>query len=972
MKEVKRFNPPKKELALHKKLFNILSFNLQLIFKNIRNRKRSTVIIILGLTFSLSILYTASIWSLTSQKIIADDYVESLDYEMYVESWQDDIELYNHMYNFTTEDPLVEQVDWIYPAIALFNYEDKEDTYRWFPEDNQEDMDNPLSLSNGFVITNRAMDRISLNLEIEGNTSLQSGEILISYTQAKQLEEIFNEEITPGYKINLAISRRIPYADRGETQFQHFEIEDTTFENYTVAGIYKFVGHNTIIDRLIGGGATESAGTIFDSIFFPADVLTSYDFYRMINWGGIFPRLLVKTNAQQLRAQGIENMPDNLLALRDRIQVSYYHAYCYVLDHALSEMTNEYARAFGSTNLFVPTITTAVFLTYFSTQITIKKRREEIAFLRSKGAASSQIIGIFFGEFFIISFISLILGIGLGILLSALIPSFGQNQFFNRTLFNRYFMELEISPYDIEMLSILILGSYLALTLLNVIIYVRKDIHESMLVTQRGQKMLEISVKIIAFVLTIAGFLFFLLLEYRKLAENSTTFGLSLISASYRALYLFIAVVFFSCYFLSLGVNFILRNMKIIYDRIFKKSGFFIHKNMLRARKSFTELTFFIVVIVCLLTTIVVIRSTNINNNNVEDDYRYGADLRIQSLIPVNITEFENQIQSIEGVQSAFGFYSVKASVRLYDVEVFGIDPLKFLQVGRWIDSSFVDMSAETALTQLAGNPLGVIMSNFLVERFRKNIGDPITVQDIRGGTYEDLIIAASINSAPGLGVAHGYDPKMNREVTEWVLVNKEIIKYSLGINNGSLFLATTEENADIEYISEEIKKINPFAVVNPEKINPDYIGYFINEHIPPANNILLVGAIFVNIIGIVYIFISTDFVLEQRRKENAVLLALGGKQSKVRKNIVNEILSFMTTTFAIGIPLGFLGSIVTLTFIKPLLMTREVIPVTLHVSPLIFIIMIISLFAASLIGIIPIIRKQMKYEIVHELRAVV
>ncbi len=140
MKEVKRFNPPKKELALHKKLFNILSFNLQLIFKNIRNRKRSTVIIILGLTFSLSILYTASIWSLTSQKIIADDYVESLDYEMYVESWQDDIELYNHMYNFTTEDPLVEQVDWIYPAIALFNYEDKEDTYRWFPEDNQEDI----------------------------------------------------------------------------------------------------------------------------------------------------------------------------------------------------------------------------------------------------------------------------------------------------------------------------------------------------------------------------------------------------------------------------------------------------------------------------------------------------------------------------------------------------------------------------------------------------------------------------------------------------------------------------------------------------------------------------------------------------------------------------------------------------------------------------------------------------------------
>ncbi len=972
MKEVKRFNPPKKELALHQKLLNILSFNLHLIFKNIKNRKRSTVIIILGLTFSLSVLYTASIWSQTSQKIIADDYIESLDYEMYVESWQDDIEIYNDMYNFTAEDPLVEQVDWIFPAIALFNYEGKEDNYTWFPEDNQEDMDNPLSLSNGFVITNRAMDRISLNLEIEGSSSLRSGEILISYTQAKQLEEIFNEEITPGYKLNLAISRRIPNTDRSETQFQYFEIEDTTFENYTVAGIYKFVGHNTIIDRLIGGGATESAGTIFDSIFFPADVLTSYDFYRMINWGGIFPRLLVKTNAQQLREQGISNMPDNLLALRDRIQVSYYHAYCYVLDHALSEMTNEYARAFGSTNLFVPTIATAIFLTYFSTQITIKKRREEISFLRSKGAASSQIIGIFFGEFFIISFISLILGIGVGILLSALIPSFGQNQFFNRSLFVRYFQEIEISPYDIEMLTILILGSYLGLTLLNVIIYVRKDIHESILVTQKGQRILEQSMKILAFILTVAGFMFFLLLEYRKLAENSYNYGLSLISASYRALYLFIAVVFFSCYFLSLGVNFILRNMKVIYNRIFKKSGFFIHKNMLRIRKSFTELSFFVVLTVCLLTTIIIIRSTSMYNNNFEDEYRQGADLRIQTTIPVNITEFENQIQSIEGVQNAFGFYSVKASVRLFDIEVFGIDSYKFLQIGRWMDSSLVDMSAETALSQLAENPRGVIMSEFLADRFRKNIGDNITVQDIRGGTIEDLIVSAVIKSAPGLGIAHGYDPKMNRQVTEWVLVNKEIISAGLGINNGTLFLAAMEENADFEHISEEIEKINPFTIINPEKINPDYIGFFIREHIPPANNILLVGAIFVNIIGIVYIFISTDFILEQRRKENAVLLALGGKQSKVRKNIVNEILSFITTTFAIGIPAGFLASIVTLTFIKPLLITREVVPMTLHVNTLILIIMIISLFAASLIGIIPIIRKQMKYEIVHELRAVV
>jgi ABC-type lipoprotein release transport system permease subunit len=971
MKDVKRFNPPEKELAFHQKFFSILSFNLRLIFKNIKNRKRSTAIIILGLTFSLSILYTASIWSRTSQKIIADDYIESLDYEMYVESWQDDLDIYNDMYNFTAEDPLVKQVDWIFPAIAIFNFEDKLENYTWYPEDAQQDMDNPLSLSNGFVITNRAIDRISKNLEIEGNSSLDEGEIMISYTQSKQLEAIYKEEISPGYKINVAISRRIPNTDVGETKFKHFEIEDTTYENYTVAGIYKFVGQNTIIDRLIGGGATESAGTIFDSIFFPADVMTSYDFYRMINWGGIFPRLLVKTQTQELRDQGIANMPDKLLALRDRIQVTYYHAYCYVLDSAISGMANEYARAVGSTNLFVPTITAAVFLTFFSTQITIKKRREEIAFLRSKGASSSQIIGIFFGEFAIISIVSLILSIGTGILLSALIPSFGQNQFFNRTLFVRYFQELDISPYDIQMLSILIIGVYLGLTLLNVIIYVRKDIHESMLVTQRGQHILEMSMKILAFVLTISGFLFYLLFEYRKLAENSFNYGFSLISASYRSLYLYIAVVFFTCYFLSLGVNYVLRNIKPILRKIFKKNSFFVSKNLLRARKNLAELTFFVLLIVCLVTTLVIVRSTNVHNSKLEDSYRQGSDLRIQSTLPVNITEFENQIKSIDGIHNVMGFYTAKASFRLLDIEVFGIDPLKFLQIGRWIDSSFVDMTAENALSDLAENPEGVVISDFLAEHIRKEIGDLINVQDIRGGTNAPLTISAIAESAPGLGVAHGFDPKMNRQVIEWVLVNKELIRDGLGYHNGTLFLATTEDGADIEYISEEINKINPFSVVNPEKINPDYIGFFIQEHIPPVNNILLVGAVFVNIIGIIYIFISVDFILEQRRKENAVLLALGGSQSKIRRSIVNEILTFIVTTFIVGIPLGLIASLITFTFIKPLLITREIVPIVLHIDFLLFI-LIASLLIASLLGIIPILRKQMKYEIVHELRAVV
>ncbi len=955
--------------SFFRKMFYIFSFNIRLILKNISNRKRSTLIVILGLIFSLSVLYTASIWTHTSEKIIADDYIDTLDYEMYITSFL--THSMDEVYTYVSQDTVVEQVDWLYPSVALFNFDDKNDTYRWYPEDNQENMTNPLSLSSGFVVPSRSLNRIKLNLEIEGKSELNSGEILISYTQAKQLESVFNETISPGYKIDVAITRRIPNTDEGEHYMLHYDIDETKFYNYTVAGIYKYVGHNSVIDRLLGGGTSGSGGIIVDSIFFPIEDLTTLDLFIMDGWG-ILPRLLVKTNPQQLRIDGITSMPDNLLALRERIEIRFFHAFCYILSQEIQTMTEEYKRSFASTTLFIPTIATAVMLTVLASHMTVRRRREEIAFLRSKGAVSSQIIGIFFGEFLFVSIISLVISIGTGILLAAIIPSVGHGSVFNTTLFVRYLNELEMSFYDIEIFTVLILGIYLGWTLLNVITFVRRDIQESLLVTRKGQQLLTMGLKIAAFVLTIAGFIF-LLIDYLKLEQETFSFNLKLITASSNSLYLFVGIIFFTCYFVSLGINYFLKKSEIILSSIFKKSKFFIIKNIRRYRKSFTDTTFFLILIVCLLTSFLTIRSSTIKNNILEDEYREGADLRIDTVIPVNITDFENSLSSIEGINESIGFYTAKATVGFQDVEVFGIDPLKFLRIGEWLDNSFVSMTAEEGLTALANEEEGVILSDFVVDRLKFSLGQILSITSFRGGPfYVDFRLTSIISSAPGLGVAHGHDPKMNRVTNEWALINDNYFLQMIEQRNSTLFLASVKENADVEQIIEQIKEINPLVVINPTQINPDYIGYFLVGYIPPVTISLLLGSIFLNVIGVVYIIISTDFILEQRRRENAVMLALGGKQKDVRKMIVFEILIFMVTTVIIGFILGLVLTSVLLVFIKPLIISREVVSLAVFIDVVPFIIMFITLFAAAMIGIIPILRKQMKHEIINELRAIV
>jgi len=962
-------NDTEKDEPLFRKILYIFSFNIRLIVKNISHRKRSTLIVILGLIFSLSILYTASIWTHTSEKIIADDYIDTLDYEMYITSFL--THSMDEVYTYVTQDSVVEQVDWLYPSVALFNFDDKNDTYRWFPEDDQENMTNPLSISSGFVVSSRSLNRIKLNLEIEGKSELSSGEIMISYTQAKQLEAIFNETIAPGYKIDVAITRRIPNTDEGEVYMLYYDITETKFYNYTIAGIYKYVGHNSVIDRLLGGGTTGSGGIIVDSIFFPIEDLTDLDLFIMDGWG-ILPRLLVKTDPLQLRIDGITSMPDNLLALRERIEIRFFHAFCYILSQEIQTMTEEYKRSFASTTLFIPTIATAVMLTILSSHMTVRRRREEIAFLRSKGAVSSQIIGIFFGEFLFVSVISLFISIGTGILIAAIIPSIGHDSIFNTSLFVRYLQELEMSFYDIEIFTVIILGIYLGWTLLNVITFVRRDIQESLLVTRKGQQLLTMGLKIAAFALTIAGFIF-LLLDYLKLQQESFSFNLSLISASSNTLYLFVGIIFFTCYFVSLGINYFLKKSEIILSSIFKKSKFFIIKNIRRYRKSFTDTTFFLILIICLLTSFLTIRSSTMRNNILEDEYREGADLRIDTVIPVNITDFENKLSSIEGINETIGFYTATATVGFQDIEVFGIDALKFLRIGEWLDNSFVGMSAEEGLTALANEEEGVILSDYVVDRLEFSLGQILSITSFRGGPfYVDFRLSSIISSAPGLGVAHGHDPKMDRVTNEWALINENYFLQMIEERNSTLFLASVKENFDIEQVIEQIMEINPLVEINPTQINPDYIGYFLVGYIPHVTISLFLGATFLNIIGVIYVIISTDFILEQRRRENAVLFALGGKQKDIRKMIVFEILIFITVTTIIGFILGLVLTSALLVFIKPLLLSREIVLLRIFIDVIPLIIMFATLFVAAFVGIIPILRKQMKHEIINELRAIV
>ncbi|MHA1416361.1 MAG: FtsX-like permease family protein [Candidatus Heimdallarchaeaceae archaeon] len=933
--------------------FRRLFFHLSIIFKNISSKKLNSLIVIFGLVFSLTSLFVSSIWIETNKSLISDQYIESLDYEMYITSYMP--YRMNEIYEFVISDPLVSHVDYIYQTEALFNFEDKSPEYRFFPENNQEDPSNPISITSAILLPSSSIDRIGVNFNFEGNLSLRSNEILISDLEARELERIYNRSIVPGTTISLAVTKRIPYTDGGEVYLKYFDLN--IYSNFTVAAIYTTNSARTILNKLLGGSGS-SPSPLDDSIIFPLEAFSSSDLYTLER-NGLLPKLLVKTRADKMRENGISQMVDSLAALRDRVTARFYFSNCILLDDEIQSMVDEYGRISKSFVLFIPSVIVSMLLVIVSSNITINQRREEVGILRVKGALPYQIILLFFSEFVVLSFISLVISFGLSIVLSGILTGPA-----NFSLFYGY---LQIPVSSIELNTITVLGIYLVSMFLKLYSFISQEVKESFIISTRGRKAINKSLFVLIFILLIVGFIFELL-DFKESTDNySRSFSSMILSV--RLFLLFIGLCLISLYLVALILNFILIKIKPIYSLLLKKSSFFIHKNIQRPRKSFSSLTLFLLIASSLLSFTLALQTSLLKNIADEQYYLQGADLRIISH-STNISSFEEKIERIDGIEQAMGIYSTTAKIASLTIELFGVDPLKYLDIGRWIDVSFVNSSALEALQKLDSDPFGICISDYLAERLGFSIDQSIYISDFFGrASFLSFNISSLIRSAPGLGFAHGVNSKVGRYVEEYILLNKDILSNYLGVSNGTLFFASVSEPKKIESIKEQLLQLDEVVSVNPEKINPNYIGYFILQFVPDVWAILTISVTFILIISVVYIFMSTNYILQQRREEYALLLALGANPKKVRKMIFFELNIYILFTLFFGMFFGILSALCSLYFVKPLLITQEIIPLRLHVNSILLLLIIIVFLFTTLLSSLSIIKAQTKTDIINELR---
>jgi ABC-type lipoprotein release transport system permease subunit len=380
-------------------------------------------------------------------------------------------------------------------------------------------------------------------------------------------------------------------------------------------------------------------------------------------------------------------------------------------------------------------------------------------------------------------------------------------------------------------------------------------------------------------------------------------------------------------------------------------------------------MTFALVLVSTFIAFSLISASSVTQNQIMESEYKNGADMRIVTY-PVDYN-FKNNISQIDGINEVVALMKTTGSIAYDDYTIIGVDSITYSRVGKWVDSSFAEGNSFENLKNLDEMYEGVIISQPLAERLNLTIGDEIPIINLPGGVYHRLfIITGILNSAPGLGLMDGQNIEMLQPNDGIVLINEEFMRTELEITLCQLFLASVFPDENNTRITNEIKGLLSNTQVNPELINEQFMGTFIESYIPNVRVFFYVQLIAVALIIMVLIIMFTDFTLNQRTQEFAITQSMGKSRNTISKILIMEILVIILSASIGGILLGLAFTYSTFNLITPILTSHNIIPFTVNLPILEIVLIPVIMTTMALLGVLPSIIKYGREKIITSLRS--
>ncbi|MHA2252040.1 MAG: FtsX-like permease family protein, partial [Candidatus Kariarchaeaceae archaeon] len=894
-------------------------FSITFALKNIKYFRNKVFLVLIGFIFALSLLTSVIVWANTSERIVIDEFVESTDYFFYVSSFMpgNSIPIAEYLNN----ESLIEYYDISIKSEIVFNSENKNDTYRFYPYEAQDDPNDPVIVGDVITTNLRGItDHLSKIFDIEGQLPKNRSEILITQQLLSEISQVVNQTLGINSTVDTSIARRIPNVDVGQNQLQYFEKKD--FANLTISGIISYNGLDSSASQAYSREAFDRL------VIFSLENLDFTDIIQM-DRNSLRPNAMVVVRIEALYDSGVNGLQTILNSLKDRILVRFWSATPRILTEAINDLVIEFNFSFNSIYYYLPLVALALLLSNFAAKVLLSDRDEQIAMLRERGATSSDISKLLSIEFIFISLLGIIVGFPIAIILSAIIPSIQPNGFINWELTKIFVQQMSLQFSQIYLMILIVFGVFGIFS--GYRIY--RKVYEQNHFNEYEQESLERIFKYLKAIITlllIIG-LTLLILEVSKGTEiQEITLDFSFEYLLIITVIVFTIVWIFIAQYLADFVLTALRKLDGLFYKLFPQISFVVNKNFRRKKNNVTLLAFFLIFLLSLLTFATTLDATYESNQKQTDEFLQGADLRIHT--SGTYSNFSKILESIEGVERISPLYTTTARIVQSDITVYAIDPSSYLEVGKW---KYADASGNIneIIQTLDTNESRVLISETVADRLGYKVGRGIYISGFRNRYIANFSITGLLNSAPGVGLSSSSNPELNQHTGGWAMVPLKYVEANFKASYAELFLGKIQEGYDIAKITEAIKELPGIEDVNPYPINENHIGNIITPFLPSPKAILLFIEFISIIFSIFLISLITETVLNSRKRENAILYAIGISKRQIFYLILGEMMSVIIVSFILGLFYGIILANLALHFFLPLTVKRIFISLVFQIN---------------------------------------
>ncbi|NWF95063.1 MAG: FtsX-like permease family protein [Candidatus Thorarchaeota archaeon] len=859
----------------------------------------------LTLSLGLSLVGSVLIWADTGLQVSVDEFFDSTSFQMAIEDDVGMTEMVDAAEAFVASNQFIQSTHRVYSTVGLVY-----GTH--LPDSTEYGLAEPV-YTDGIkdcevmFVDNEFLTSAAAEFSIEGRFELHTGEVLVSRQFVSYVYEVFGTILTVNSTIDIEVLGRRPIGLVGTIG----NMQRTSLEQLRVVGLYEIEGHQSIMERILPSIVRDN----YDYVHFSTPVLgirdsimvlsDAMDISQISEEGFFGAQAFIRASSTALTAAGVQMISETLLTLKARIE-EQFRVNVEGLEEILhlQNVVNAYISntALGVLNL--PVFVLALFLSVFAADTFLATRAVEISALRSKGASSTQVYGIFISEAFVVVLTSIGLGLFLSVFTAALISSATGYLMFDWSLYEYYLASTVLKPSTV----LLAIAVCILPPLLLILNSARKAamIEIGSMLMDKPEEPIQggeahrftIGSSIVLLVMVIGAALY--------LPANPLVLIMELSFGT--------AAWFFMAYNGS-------RYTREAFARVSARLAFILGEKCtvaasnLRMRRG-RIVPLMVVLVLTLSSTIaftVQVESFQTDLRH-EVDYAIGADMRVAST--PRPFSFSDVIEAYPGVNLATPVLSTFAQTGSEKITIEGIDALEYSVIAHFDSTSFYGKSPVTVLSRLAQVPNGIVLSARHAQLFNRTVGDSLTL--LVGGkglsvpvTFE---VVDFVYSCPGFG----YASKDDMPVSAWgagfgyqaplsgfALTNIEFLAGQTSLDTASLFLVDLACITNHSLLVRGLSDLPGVNSVTSRSFNLKSASFGTALFLSTVEGLSSIGFVMSLVLSMFSLTLFLGSIVGERTRDYAILRAVGSSKRQLTRLVFSEFTGVVAASLTLSVLLG-------------------------------------------------------------------